>query len=119
MTLGERLKMLRKQKRISQEEMAQRLNINRGTYAQYEIDRRSPDYETLQMIADYFNVSTDYLFGRTKKDRDLAELEQKLRRGEITYRGEPLTEEQCEILSDFLEAVVRRRKRRNPNRAAV
>ena len=39
--------------------------MSRSTYAQYEVDRRKPDYDTLKMFADYFGVSTDYLLGLT------------------------------------------------------
>ncbi|MBX6396382.1 MAG: helix-turn-helix domain-containing protein [Alicyclobacillaceae bacterium] len=37
----------------------------RATYAQYEIGRRTPDYDTLRKLADFFEVSTDSLLGRT------------------------------------------------------
>lgn len=63
--LGNRLKKLRLQKKLTQEELAEKLGITRGTYAHYEINKRQPDYETLQKLADFFNVSVDYLLGRT------------------------------------------------------
>jgi transcriptional regulator with XRE-family HTH domain len=63
--LGKRLTKLRKEVGLIQQQLADELYISRDTYAQYEIDRRSPDYETLTKIADYFHVSTDYLIGRT------------------------------------------------------
>lgn len=62
---AERLTKLRKAKKLTQQELADKLNISRATYAQYEIGRRKPDYETLEKLADYFNVSIDYLLGRT------------------------------------------------------
>ncbi|AMA74192.1 MULTISPECIES: helix-turn-helix domain-containing protein [Aneurinibacillus] len=62
--LGDRLKKLRQQKNLTQEEIAKHLNISRGTYAHYEINKRQPDFATLQKFADFFNVSTDYLLGR-------------------------------------------------------
>jgi len=63
--LGERLAQLRKERDLTQEQLAKIFNMSRSTYAQYEVDRRHPDYNTLKMIAEYFNVSTDYLLGRT------------------------------------------------------
>src|SRR5690554_6693798 len=62
---GERLARLRKEKKLSQYELADRLNFSRGQIANYEQGQRQPDYETLQKLADFFDVSLDYLLGRT------------------------------------------------------
>ncbi|API91556.1 transcriptional regulator [Virgibacillus pantothenticus] len=59
--LGDRLKKLRATKNLSQQELAKKLNISRGTYAHYEINKRQPDYGTLKKISNFFNVSIDYL----------------------------------------------------------
>ena len=64
--LGKRLQHLRTKFELTQEELAKILCMSRSTYAQYEVDRRKPDYDTLQRIADYFQVSTDFLLGRTE-----------------------------------------------------
>ncbi|SDH48520.1 helix-turn-helix domain-containing protein [Desulfosporosinus hippei] len=64
--LGKRLQQLRNKFELTQEELAKILCMSRSTYAQYEVDRRKPDYDTLQRIADYFKVSTDFLLGRTE-----------------------------------------------------
>jgi transcriptional regulator with XRE-family HTH domain len=77
--LGERLVELRKEKKLTQEDIAKKLHLTRSTYAQYEVDRRVPEYATLQKLADYFNVSIDYLVGRSNdrkagEPRDAAEL---------------------------------------------
>ncbi|HEY4601223.1 MAG TPA: helix-turn-helix domain-containing protein [Cerasibacillus sp.] len=65
--LGKRLAELRKSKGLSQYELANRLGFSRGKLANYEQGSREPDYETLKHIADYFEVSVDYLLGRTEK----------------------------------------------------
>ncbi|EAX47536.1 putative prophage repressor [Thermosinus carboxydivorans Nor1] len=72
--LGERLKSLREQKGITQQEMADILGIARGTYAHYEIDRREPDNATLSRLADFFGVSVDYLLGRDKPKPSITDL---------------------------------------------
>ena len=59
-----RLKTLRKKKRISQLMLALDLNMNQNTISRYENMEREADYETLIKLADYFNVSLDYLLGR-------------------------------------------------------
>ncbi|MBO8163607.1 MAG: helix-turn-helix domain-containing protein [Brevibacillus sp.] len=65
MTFGTRLKQLRKQQGLSQQELASRVGLNRSTYARYETDDNQADYETLQKLADFFGTSIDYLLGRT------------------------------------------------------
>lgn len=65
--LGDRLKRLRNQRGLSQEELSKRLHLSRGTYAHYEINKRQPDYVTLQKIADFYGVTTDHLLGRDEE----------------------------------------------------
>ncbi|MBR3667908.1 MAG: helix-turn-helix transcriptional regulator [Ruminococcus sp.] len=62
-----RLKELRKKKGLSQQRLAMELNVNQNTISRYESGEREADYKTLIMIADYFDVSIDYLLGRTDK----------------------------------------------------
>jgi len=60
-----RLKELRKQRKISQIKLAMDLNMGQNTISRYENGVHEADYETLILFADYFNVSIDYLLGRT------------------------------------------------------
>lgn len=60
-----RLKELRKQKNISQLKLAMDLELNQNSISRYENGMREADYSTLIKIADYFNVSIDYLLERT------------------------------------------------------
>ena len=60
-----RLKELRKKKKISQLKLALDLNMNQNTISRYETMELEADYKTLIKIADYFDVSIDYLLGRT------------------------------------------------------
>lgn len=60
-----RIKYLRKKNRISQIKMAMDLNLAQNSISQYESGARQADYQTLISIADYFNVSIDYLLERT------------------------------------------------------
>ena len=62
-----RLKELRKARKISQLKLALDLNMNQNTVSRYENMEREADYETLIKIADYFDVSIDYLLGRKDK----------------------------------------------------
>lgn len=60
-----RLKELRKKKKISQLKLALDLHMNQNSVSRYENETRQADYETLIRFADYFQVSLDYLLGRT------------------------------------------------------
>lgn len=61
-----RLGDLRNKKGLSQEELSSAVNIDRGTIAKYETQKRIPSYEHLTSFAEFFEVSTDYLLGITK-----------------------------------------------------
>lgn len=65
--LNIKLRELRKEKRLTMKELGKILSLAEPTISGYENGTRSPDYETLNKIADVFNVSTDYLLGRTDK----------------------------------------------------
>lgn len=62
---GARLAYLRKQKKMTQDDVASYLGITRPAYTAYESNRREPDYLTLDKLADLFGVTVDYLLGRT------------------------------------------------------
>lgn len=55
---------LRKQKNKSQQEMAELLQIKQHSYSQYELGKTEPNIKNLIKLADYYNVSVDYLIGR-------------------------------------------------------
>lgn len=60
-----RLKELRKSRKISQLKLAMDLNMNQNSISRYESGEREADYATLIRLADYFDVSVDYLLERT------------------------------------------------------
>ena len=60
---GERLKELRSEKNISREELANKLNVSVRLISYYECGKRQCSFETLVFLAEYFDVSTDYLLG--------------------------------------------------------
>jgi len=64
--LGKRISDLRKEIKISQKELSSYLNISSSTIAMYELDKRQPSFEILERISEYFNVSTDYLLGKSE-----------------------------------------------------
>ncbi len=60
------LKKLRKDARLSQNQLAEKLGLAPSTIGNYEQGTRIPDYETLELIADFFNVNMDVLFNRNE-----------------------------------------------------
>ena len=64
MLFNERLRELRQNKGLSQSQLAEALNISKSAISMYELGRREPDLETLEGIADFFNVDINYLLGK-------------------------------------------------------
>lgn len=107
-SLGYILKKLREDRGLQQKELADILNVHRGSISNWETDKRIPDKDTLIKIADYFNVSIDYLFGRAENTN--------VEVVEIKYAGEPykielkkgtkkeLSQEDIQKMIDKLEA---------------
>lgn len=63
---SERLRQLREEKGLTQQELAEKLNIGRASISNYELGTRTPDIEVLNKLADFFGVTTDYLIGRSE-----------------------------------------------------
>nr|DAO04665.1 MAG TPA: repressor protein [Caudoviricetes sp.] len=69
------LRRLRAEKGVSQQVVADYLNITKQAYSLYELGKREPDFETLLKLGEYFNVSTDYILRgediETSSDNDI------------------------------------------------
>lgn len=70
-----RLKELRKKRNATQQEVADMLNITRAAYSNIENGKRDPDTETIVRLAQFFNVSTDYLLGLTDNPAPIPQLQ--------------------------------------------
>lgn len=64
MDFASRLKELRAKRSMSQAELAKQLGVSKSRISMYELGEREPDFYTLELIADYFNVDMDYLLGK-------------------------------------------------------
>lgn len=65
MKLKERMKELRTERKLSQKKTAAELGIGITTYCRYELGEREPDASLLDKMADYYDVTVDYLMGRS------------------------------------------------------
>ncbi len=114
---GDRIAFLREKHRLTQEQLSGKIGISRATLSHYEKNRREPDYETLNKIADFFNVSIDYLLGRTNDpqrtlDRDVGEFvdhlelsdEAILEKFVLTVDGRKLSREEAKRFIAFVRA---------------
>ncbi|MBA4544480.1 helix-turn-helix transcriptional regulator [Thermoactinomyces daqus] len=106
--LGNRLKKLRGKR--TQSDVAKALGITRSRYSHYENGRNEPDTEMLQKLADYYNVTVDYLLGNeeTKNKNepiDLMKILQDRDNDELPHiDGVPIDEETAKILYYQLKA---------------
>lgn len=102
----ERLKKLRLEAGYSnQKSIAQELGTTQQSYSQWESGKRTPNSDSLDKLAKFFNVSTDYLLGNTDtpntpRETDLLTL---LNTGSASFDGKPLTEHDQEILLQVLK----------------
>lgn len=124
MKYGDILKRLRNEKGISQRELADRLKINRSTYARYETSATQPDFDTLKLLANFYDVTIDYILGNSDHKKLTIEeklsKELRLRDGEniYFYDMEGLDDEDIEMLKKQIELyreMAEKRKKKNEN----
>ena len=108
-SLFEKIKELCQKRGISINSLEETLGYSRNTI--YSMKNKKPNAERLQEIADYFNVSTDYLLGRTEnpniaKDGDAsAPLDLRdIAAQSMLFDGKPLSEEDIDFITAVLEA---------------
>ena len=102
-----RIEMLRKELGLSQEEFAKKVSMTQQRISAYEKEKREPDLETIKQFADFFNVSTDYLLGksdiRNPEEIQLSGLE--LTQDDINFikKIKPLSEQNRKFLEKMIE----------------
>jgi len=69
-TFKDMLKYLRNRDHLSQSELADKLGVAKSTISMYEVGKREPDFETLEAIADLFNVDMNFLLGKDGSEND-------------------------------------------------
>lgn len=98
--LSQRLLKLRKDSKLTQQELSSKLGLARTTYSGYELGTSEPDNETLEMLADHYKITVDYLLGREDEGKpgEMSEMHRRLLVGFDT-----LSEEDKKYLMGLIE----------------
>ena len=115
-TTFDRVKELSQKRGISLSKLEETLGLGKNSI--YALKRNQPSAERLQEIADYFNVSTDYLLGRTDNPKIASdevagyttEDLRKMARNAKTFDGKPLTDADVDAITNIIEIYLKGRK---------
>ena len=120
------LKYLRVRDIMSQAELADKLGVSKSTVGMYELGKREPDFETLEAIADLFNVDMNFLLGKVgselspKDERDIAKDLNRImteikkgNNGPLYYNGIEMDDASINLLQNAIEYALRETKKEN------
>lgn len=105
--LGNRIKILREEKGLKQEDLAKEMSVSPSTIGMYEINKREPNNELVLKLAEFFNVSTDYLLGKSDIRNPEKIDDDKINIGLSTKDYTPPTEEQQEKIEEYAKFVLK------------
>ena len=106
MDLGISLKQLRIERGLNQIDIANMLGVERSTYGKYETGDSSPDYDKLIQLSNFYQVSIDFLLGKTDIKNPIETIA-------AHHDGEEWTEEELEEIERFKEFVRMKRQQRD------
>lgn len=110
MNTGQIIRALRKEKKITQTDLAKGVHVTQQTVTAWESGRAVPNANTLDALANYFNVSADYLLGRTKEKNNNKKLSdnQKL----VAYSIDPgISDEERRDIIEMVKIAMKNRRR--------
>lgn len=130
MTFGQRLKLLREETGMTQKDLGDKINVSKANISKYESGNIEANFDTLEKLSNLFDVSFDYLLGRTeirnkvidkltpKDEKDIAKelnktMEKLKNEQGLMFDGEPLDQETMKALEDALEMGMRYAKLAN------
>ena len=100
--IGERIKELRKSKKMSQSELGKFIGVSQTTVTAWENGRAEPSSSYVAKLATFFNVSTDYLLGRDTKEDDLKTADLADDDTIFTFEGKPIPDQDLEYMKRLL-----------------
>ena len=107
-SFNEKLRYLRKHQELTQIEIAKRLNMNSATYSKYETGTTEPDIATIKKLANFFDVSIDYLLenDRTISDSDeIVDFNNFILNGRYTINSKFLNDKERQHLNNIINAI--------------
>jgi len=113
-----RLKQLRTEKELSQKELGKMVSVDKSTICLYESGGRQPNFKVMEKLADYFDVSLDYLIGRTYgPDKTVAgkstwDIEELFNTAKIMYQGKQIPAEIKQEILEYIEFLIHKRRTR-------
>lgn len=113
--ISKRLKLLRESKELSQKDLASFLGVSPSTIGMYESDKRTPDSDMLNRIANYFDVTVDYLLGRSDikkpfgtkslKDSNEKKLSPEVETIAAHLEGKDITPKKMKLLKSYIDTL--------------
>ncbi|CAF1719418.1 helix-turn-helix domain-containing protein [Bacillus subtilis] len=130
MTVGQRIKAIRKERKLTQVQLADKANLSRSYLADIERDRYNPSLSTLESVAGALGVQVSAIVGEenlikeepaeynAKEEKDIAKRMEEIRRDlensdGLSFSGEPMSPEAVESLMEAMEHIVRQTQRIN------
>ncbi|MCY8546878.1 helix-turn-helix transcriptional regulator [Bacillus subtilis] len=130
MTVGQRIKAIRKERKLTQVQLADKANLSRSYLADIERDRYNPSLSTLESVAGALGVQVSAIVGEenlikeepaeynAKEEKDIAKRMEEIRRDlensdGLSFSGEPMSPEAIESLMEAMEHIVRQTQRIN------
>lgn len=130
MTVGQRIKAIRKERKLTQVQLADKANLSRSYLADIERDRYNPSLSTLESVAGALGVQVSAIVGEenllkeeteqynAKDEKDIAKRMEEIRRDlensdGLSFSGEPMSPEAVESLMEAMEHIVRQTQRIN------
>lgn len=101
-TFSIRFKELRLNHKLTQDDLAKKLKISKSSISMYENGNREPDFETLELIADYFNVDMNFLLGKSNNTTRILNKQQY----DLLSMYDQLNDEGQEKVSDYTSDLV-------------
>ncbi|MCI5941475.1 MAG: helix-turn-helix domain-containing protein [Ligilactobacillus animalis] len=110
--IGSRIKDLRKSKKMSQSDLGKMIGVSQTTVTAWETGRAEPASAYISKLADFFNVSADYLLGRPEKKTDTTKSDkiEDMLDSAMTFDGKPLSNNDRNVIRGMIEAYLKNKE---------